>query len=234
MKEKILIVDDDEEILSLLYDTFHYEDYLVYTANNGDEAVEKLTIMPDIILLDVMMPGKDGFTLCREIRSLVSCPIIFLTAKVEEKDIVKGLALGGDDYITKPFSIREIRARVIAHLRRDKRNNTIDNKEFVIFDNLRINLNNRQVFYFEKEIILTKREFDIIELLALNAGQVFSKERIYESIWGFDAEGDSSTISEHVKNIRFKFQKINKDFNYINTVWGIGYKWNNSFEGMVK
>lgn len=225
MKEKILIVDDDLEILDLLYDTFTDEDYLVYKASCGDEALEKLKVSPDIMLLDVMMPEKDGFTFCKEIRDIISCPIIFLTAKVEEKDIIKGLALGGDDYITKPFSIKEIRARVKAHLRRDKRV-SLEDKSYMIFDNLKINLNSRDILYFDEAISLTRKEFDIIELLALNEGQVFSRERMYENIWGYDAEGDSSTVAEHIKKIRAKFQNVNRDFHYIETIWGIGYKWN--------
>lgn len=229
--EKVLIIDDDEEILSLLEDVFIDEGFLTYTAKSADKALDLINNSPSIILLDVMMPGKDGFELCKEIREIVSCPIIFITAKVEENDIVKGLALGGDDYITKPFSVREIRARVSAHLRRDKRDKENENK-FLIFKNLKIDLNAREVYYFDEIIKLTKREFDIMELLVLNKGQVFSKDRIYEKIWGYDAEGDSSTVAEHVKKLRSKFQYISKDFSFISTVWGVGYKWNNNEEGV--
>lgn len=228
--EKILIIDDDLEIISLLKDIFSDEGYIVYTANNSEKALELINKAPNIILLDVMMPGKDGFELCKEIRSIVTCPIIFITAKVEENDIINGLAIGGDDYITKPFSIREIRARVKAHLRRDKRDVEKENN-FLLFKNLKIDLCTREVFYFEKEVSLTKREFDIIELLALNKGQIFSKDRIYDKIWGYGAEGDCSTVAEHVKKLRAKFHCINDNFNYILTVWGVGYKWNTKEEG---
>lgn len=222
--EKILVIDDDYEILSLIKDILTDEGYLVYTADNAEKALELMTYSPNIILLDVMMPGKSGFQLCKEIRNVVKCPIIFITAKVEEKDIVKGLALGGDDYITKPFSLRELRARISAHLRREKRDLNNQN-EYLYFDNLKINLNAREVFFYDSEVLLTKREYDILELLALNSGQVFSKEKIYEKIWGYDAEGDSSTVAEHVKKLRAKFQNIHNNFDFISTVWGVGYKW---------
>ncbi|MGG7160067.1 response regulator transcription factor [Clostridium baratii] len=231
--EKILIVDDDLEILNLLKDIFEDEGFLVYTANDSNNAITLLKNLPDIILLDVMMPGKDGFSLCTEIRDSVKCPIIFLTAKTEEADIIKGLALGGDDYITKPFSVKEIRARVMAHLRRDKRKSNI-NKNFLMFNNLKIDLNSREVLYYDNLVKLTKREFDIIELLSLNSGQVFSKERIYEKIWGYDAEGDSSTVAEHIKKLRAKFQNINSNFRFIQTVWGVGYKWDSKEEGKAE
>lgn len=225
MSEKILIVDDDLDILSLMEDALEDEGYMVMTAENADEALEKISLEPDIILLDVMMPYKDGFQLCMEIRNTVSCPIIFITAKTEENDIVKGLALGGDDYITKPFGIRELKARVLAHLRRENRGKQEEDKNCIKFENIKIDLQGREIYYYEEKLHLTKREFDIVELLALNAGQVFSKERIYEKVWGYDAEGDSSTVSEHVKKARAKFLSVNKEFNCINTVWGVGYKW---------
>lgn len=228
--EKILVIDDDVEILELIKDIFIDEGFLVYTASNAEKALELISNLPNIILLDVMMQVKNGFELCKEIRDVVECPIIFITAKVEEKDIVQGLALGGDDYITKPFSVKELRARVFAHLRREKREGNKKN-QYLLFNNLKINLNAREVFYFGREVKLTKREFDILELLALNEGQVFSKEKIYEKIWGYDAEGDSSTVAEHVKKLRGKFQNINGDFTFISTVWGVGYKWSSKKEG---
>ncbi len=228
--EKILVIDDDNEILELIKDIFTDEGFLVYTASNAEKALELISNLPSIILLDVMMPGKNGFELCKEIRDAVECPIIFITAKVEEKDIIQGLALGGDDYITKPFSVKELRARVFAHLRREKREANKQN-QYLLFNNLKINLKAREVCYFDEEVQLTKREFDILELLALNEGQIFSKEKIYEKIWGYDAEGDSSTVAEHVKKLRGKFQNIDNDFAFISTVWGVGYKWSSKKEG---
>lgn len=224
MKEKILIVDDEEDIVCFIKDYFEDEGYEVFTASNGKEAIEYSKKAIDIILLDIMMPDIDGYDVCSKIRDSVSCPIIFLSAKESENDRIKGLVVGGDDYIVKPFSIKELKARVEAHLRRERRT-TIDNKSKISFGDLTLDINSREVFYKNQEIYLTAREFDIVEMLALHTGQVFSKEQIYEKIWGYDAEGDSSTVAEHVKKIRAKFLKADDSLNYISTVWGVGYKW---------
>lgn len=224
MKEKILIVDDEEDIVCFIKDYFQDEGYEVFTASNGKEAIEFSKKAIDIILLDIMMPDIDGYDVCSKIRDSVSCPIIFLSAKESESDRIKGLVVGGDDYIVKPFSIKELKARVEAHLRRERRT-TIDNKSKISFGGLTLDINSREVFYKNQEICLTAREFDIVEMLALHTGQVFSKEQIYEKIWGYDAEGDSSTVAEHVKKIRAKFLKTDDSLNYISTVWGVGYKW---------
>lgn len=225
MYEKILVVDDEKEIVSLIEDALEDENYIVYTAYNGDEAIEKLKLNPELILLDVMMPGKDGYEVCKEIRNCVSCPILFLTAKSEEESMIKGLAVGGDDYISKPFSVRQLKMRVLAHIRREKRNSNVNHKNYLSFDGLTLDLNGREVKYKDKIISFTKREFDIMELLALSPGQTFSKEQIYEKVWGYDAEGDSSTVAEHVKKARAKLSGANPNKEYISTVWGVGYKW---------
>ena len=167
-----------------------------------------------------MMPEVNGISYCKNIRSKVDCPIIFLTAKTMESDIVDGLLSGGDDYITKPFGVGELLARVEAHLRREQR----EKHSSLNLGNIRFDLSSNQVFVKEEEVHLTKSEYQISELLAKRKGQVFSREQIYEMIYGFDGIGDSSAISEHVKNIRAKFQKNGE--NPIATVWGIGYKWN--------
>ncbi|MGM9532052.1 response regulator transcription factor [Intestinibacter sp.] len=219
--KKALVIDDDVDILYLIKDILEDDGYEVLISNSAEEAYTKLNKDIDIVLLDVMMPGIDGFSFCRKIRDEVEIPIIFLTAKTSEEDIIKGLALGGDDYITKPFSINQLKARMNAHIRRDNRKKQ---KNYLQIGDIKMNLKSREVEYFGEDIVLTKREFDILELLALNRGMVFSKEDIYEKIWGYDAEGDSATVSEHIKKIRAKFLKINKDFDSIQTVWGIGYK----------
>lgn len=219
--KKILVIDDDLDILNLIKDILEDDGYEVITSNSAYDAHEKLNDDIDIILLDVMMPEYDGFSFCSKIRHELDIPIVFLTAKTSEEDIVKGLALGGDDYITKPFSINQLKARVNAHIRRDYRKKE---KEYFQVGDIRINLKNREVNYLGKEVVLTKREFDILELLASNINIVFSKEDIYEKVWGYDASGDSSTVSEHIKKIRAKFLKINKHFDNIQTIWGIGYK----------
>ncbi len=225
MYEKILVIDDEKDIVSLIKDALEDENYIVYEAFNGNQAIEKLKLNPELILLDVMMPGRDGFEVCNNIRDLVSCPIIFLTAKSEEDAMIKGLSVGGDDYITKPFSIKQLKMRVVAHIRREKRKSDINYKNYLSFDGLSIDLKAREIKFKGVPISFTKREFDIIEMLALNAGQVFSKEQIYEKVWGYYAEGDSSTVAEHVKKARAKLLGINTNKEYIKTVWGVGYRW---------
>lgn len=225
MREKILIVDDEEEIISFLKDSLEEDDYEIFTACTGKEALQKINLYPDLILLDIMMPNMDGYEVCSTIRDVVNCPIIFLTAKVEEQDIVKGLAIGGDDYIEKPFSLKQLKARINAHLRREKRNINSSDKANLYFKNISINLKNKEVYCSGQIVTLTKKEFAIIEFLSINCGQVFSKEQIYEKIWGYDAEGDSASVAEHVKKIRQKLQNLDAEEEYISTVWGVGYKW---------
>lgn len=222
MKYKILVVDDEEDIQSLLKDFFEMENYLVYTASNGREALEKIEINPDIILLDINMPEINGLEVCKSIRNFVKCPILFLTARVKESERVQGLMMGGDDYILKPFSIEELHARVQAHLRREERNNSSNRIKYL--NGFMINYTSKEVYYNEEALPFTKTEFEIIEILSMNAGQVFTKEQIYERIWGFDKEGDSNIITEHVRRIRMKFA-VYTERTYIETVWGVGYRW---------
>lgn len=223
MAYKILIVDDEIMMTDLL--SAHFEDngYIVFTANSSEEALGALSGKPDLILLDIGMPGTDGLTLCKNIRRLVVCPIIFLTARVTEQDKISGLRIGGDDYITKPFSLCELTARVEAHLRRDARSRTAP--EIISSRELVVNLSERTVFYKDTEILFSKKEFDLIEFLITNANQVFDRERIYEAVWGYDAEGDSSVVKEHIRKIRTKLSDATGT-DYIETIWGMGYKWN--------
>lgn len=219
---KILIVDDEEDVVSLLKDYFEISGYEVMTAYNGVEAVTQIQRKPDVILLDINMPKMDGIEVCKKIRDYVSCPILFLTAKVEECDKINGFAVGGDDYIIKPFSIDELGARVAAHIRREHRNTADTNVRF--WGKLAIDYSAKTVVAEEKEIYFAKKEFEIVELLSLNYGQVFDKERIYEKLWGYDAEGDSSVVAEHMRRIRAKLREIGEDY-HLETVWGMGYKW---------
>lgn len=164
----------------------------------------------------------DGLELCQLIREHISCPIIFLTARVTEEDIIKGLAVGGDDYITKPFSVDELLARLSAHLRREKRRNVAEKVKFD--DELIIDYNSRMVFYGREKLDFSNKEFEIIRFLSLNAGMVFDRETIYEKLWGYESEGDSIVVKEHIRKIRNKLSKYTNK-NYIETVWGVGYKW---------
>jgi len=218
----MLVIDDEIDIVSLLKDFFELEDFLVYTAYDGENALKKIDINPDIIILDINMPEMDGIEVCTKIRNFVSCPILFLTAKVEERDRIKGLMVGGDDYILKPFSIEELNARVKAHLRREERKTAKEKVKFL--KEIVINYSDRKAFYRDNEINFTKTEFDILEILSMNSGQIFSKENIYEKLWGFDKDGDSSIITEHIRRIRKKLSKYTDD-TIIETVWGVGYKW---------
>ena len=222
MKYKILIIDDEEMLLTMLKKCLQAENFLVYTADSAEKALELMSVSPDIILLDINMPQMNGLELCQYIREHISCPIIFLTARVAEQDIIKGLSVGGDDYITKPFRIEELLARILAHLRREERKNKSSSLKFD--KELIIDYNGRNVFWGEQPLIFSNKEFEIIQLLSQNAGMVFDRETIYERLWGCDSEGDSIVVKEHIRKIRNKLADYT-DKNYIETVWGVGYKW---------
>lgn len=222
MKDRILVVDDEADIVTMLKDYFEYNGCEVLTAVNGMEAIKRAEKQPDIILLDINMPDIDGMEVCTRIRNFVSCPILFLTARIDDADKIKGFGIGADDYIVKPFSIDELGARVSAHLRRERRQRESAKVRFD--DKLAIDYTERCLYYNGNEIPLAKKEFDIIELLSQHAGQVFGKERIYELVWDYDSEGDSSVIAEHIRRIRAKFAAAEMK-PYIETVWGVGYRW---------
>lgn len=216
---QILVVDDDKAILDMVENILNKDGHQITKVSDPEKIdVEKLQLY-DMILLDVMMPGMDGFLLCSKIRKLVDCPILFLTAKTEENSLVNGLALGADDYIHKPFGVMELRARVLAHLRREHREHSVR----MALGRSCFNLSLKQMFVDEQEIALTKAEYQICEFLAKNRGQVFSKEQILEQVFGFDSESNDSTIITHIKNIRMKLSDY--DYMPIKTVWGIGYRW---------
>lgn len=222
MEGKILIADDETDIVVMLSQFFQGKGYRILTATNGVETLKQVENNPDIILLDINMPGMDGLEVCQRIRDYVSCPILFLTARIEDADKVKGFSVGGDDYIVKPFSLVELEARVKAHLRRETRHSF--NTQIKFIDELTIDYVERCIFYKGNKISLAKKEFDIVELLSVNSGQVFDRERIYEKIWGYDNEGDSSVVAEHIRRIRTKIAAFTEK-GYIETVWGCGYKW---------
>lgn len=222
MKQKLLIVDDEPGIVDMMKSYFAPQ-YEVLTAYCGKEALLQAARSPDLILLDINMPEMDGLSVCQRIREYVACPILFLTARVESADQIAGFQAGADDYIVKPFDLEELGARISAHLRREMRHR--NNCAVRFFGKLAIDYSARSVTVNGAEVSFSRREFDIIELLSLNAGQVFDRERIYERIWGLDGEGSSDTIMEHVRKIRVKLAEYTKE-QYIETVWGCGYKWN--------
>lgn len=216
----ILAVDDDADLRALLTAALQRDGHRVTALAEGAAVTQAHCRWADCILLDVMMPGEDGFALCRRIRSLADCPVIFLTARAAEEDIVQGLGLGADDYLTKPFRLAELRARVSAHLRREQRPHTAR----MLRGGLEFDLAGRQVFWCGTALALTRGEYAICEHLALHAGQTFSKEQIYEAVFGYDRAADERAIAEHVKNIRAKLRPTG--LFPIETVWGVGYRWN--------
>ncbi|MBE5974420.1 MAG: response regulator transcription factor [Paenibacillaceae bacterium] len=216
---KLLVIDDDLDMLALVRTALEKDGYQVDTEANAASLQPARCRLYDLLLLDVMMPGEDGFSFCRRIRTEVDCPILFLTAKAEDSALVQGFGLGADDYIKKPFSIAELRARVSAHLRREVRQPThILRRGMVRFD-----IQAKTAFAGEHTLPFTKGEYAICEHLALHAGQVFTKEQLYEAVFGFDAEGDPSAVAEHIKNIRAKLKA--HGISPIDTIWGVGYKW---------
>lgn len=222
MQYKILIVDDDPALVRMLESFFSIRGYRVETAYSGTEAIEMVKGEPDIILLDVNMPDLDGIAVCRQIRDRVSCPILFLTAKVEEQDRVNGLMSGGDDYIIKPFGLKELEARIVAHLKREERHRAGAGR--LPDSGLVIQYAAGTVTVDGHVLELTRTEYEIVEFLSMNPGQVFDKERIYEEVCGYDREGSSRGITELVRRIRKKLSTYT-DQEYIETVWGVGYRW---------
>lgn len=216
---RVLAVDDDGDMLALVRAALEKDGHQVDTEQDASLLDGEKCRRYELLLLDVMMPKEDGFSLCRRIRSEVDCPILFLTARAEEEALVQGFGLGADDYIKKPFSTVELRARVSAHLRREGRSpGHVINRGGVRFD-----MQAKTAYAGEDALGFTKGEYAICEYLALHAGRVFTKEQLYEAVFGFDAQGDASATAEHIKNIRAKLKK--RELSPIETVWGVGYKW---------
>ena len=217
---RLLVIEDEKAILDLVNNSLEKHGHIVTVCESAADVTINTLKNYDLILLDIMMPDVDGFMFCKKIRGIVDCPILFLTAKVMETDIIYGLGIGADDYITKPFRIGELRARVTAHLRRERRehHNTLGFEQEIKFD-----LSSKELFMKGKKVDLTKSEYEICEYLARNRGQVFTREQIYEAVFGFDGNSDNSTIATHIKNIRSKLAGYG--VTPINTVWGVGYRW---------
>ena len=222
--KNILIADDNNQIIEVLKQYALKENYTVFTADNGSKTLEEFHKRDyDVILLDVMMPEIDGFEVCRRIRQTSMVPIIMITARGDDYDKIMGLDIGADDYVIKPFSPSEVMARVRAILRRVE-SIGISNKEVVQKGSLRINLDKFQVFIHDETVSLTKKEVEILWLLASNAGIVFSRTQILDSVWGFEYFGDSRTIDTHIKRLRSKVDTYEHSDWKILTVRGIGYK----------
>ena len=223
-EEKILICDDDPVVHESLKIYLKNEGFGCISVFNGNDALKELDKLdPVLIVLDIMMPGMDGLDVCREIRKTNSIPIIMLTAKGEEIDRILGLELGADDYIVKPFSPREVVARIKAVRRRVVESSSDEKSLTLIFGKLEISIKKYQVKFDNKVIISTPKEVEIFYLLAINKGQVFSREQILDRVWGYDFFGDTRTVDTHVKRIRAKLPQELKDCS-LQTVYGVGYK----------
>lgn len=228
--KNMLIADDNMQIIEVLKQYALKESYIVYTTENGVKTLEEFHKRDyDVILLDVMMPEMDGFEVCRRIRKTSMVPIIMITARGEDYDRIMGLDIGADDYVIKPFSPSEVMARIRAILRRVETTGA-SNKEVLTKGSLQINLEKFQVFIREESIVLTKKEVEILWLLASNEGIVFSRTQILDSVWGFEYFGDSRTIDTHIKRLRAKIDKYDHSDWEIRTVRGVGYKFEVSYE----
>ena len=229
MKQKILVADDEQNITDVCKKYLEREEYQVIVAANGEETLEKWqNERPDLIVLDLMMPGKNGWEVCQQIRDTDDVPIIMLTARGEEMDRLFGLTIGADDYLTKPFSPRELVLRIKSIFRRINKGNDLAQPESkLIYNSLEINNETRMVSVRQKLIELTVKEFELLWLLASHPEQVFSRSRLLNHIWGVDYFGDTTTVTVHIRKLREKIEEIPSQPQYIKTVWGIGYK----FEG---
>lgn len=224
MSKKILIVEDEKPIADILSFNLKRESYDVLVAYDGQDAVEKaFSENPDLILLDVMLPKKDGFQVLREIRQKLNTPVLMVTAKEEEVDKVLGLELGADDYITKPFSMRELVARVKANLRRTELSSQQGSGEVIEIGDLVIDINKYEVRKKDKVIDLTQREYELLKFLATRAEQVFTREQLLEEVWGYEYYGDIRTVDVTIRRLREKVEDDSGDYKYILTKRGVGY-----------
>lgn len=230
-KGTILVVDDEDEIVQFVQDALEDEGYAVWSAFDGMQALQAARQrQPDLVILDIMLPRRDGFAVCRELREELDIPILFLSAKQSDADKIQGFSVGADDYVMKPFSIKELIARVEAHLRRQRRGQQAraaqsHRQACLRYGELTVDLGAYAVLYAGQAIPLTRKEFEIVQLLVLHPRQVFSREVIYERIWGMDALGNTETVTEHIKRIRRKVAQFDPRTEYIGTVWGVGYRW---------
>ncbi|MBV1757288.1 MAG: response regulator transcription factor [Dethiosulfatibacter sp.] len=222
----ILIADDNKQIVSILSEYAKKEGYETTSVSDGDEALKVFAKQKfDIILLDVMMPKKDGFEVCREIRRSSNVPVIMITARGEDFERIMGLDIGADDYIVKPFSPGEVMARVRAILRRIERTPENENVQKMFkFDNLTICLDDFTVSIDNQNIPLTKKEIELLWVMATNKNRVFSRDHLLDSVWGYDYFGDNRTVDSHIKRLRAKIDEFPHPKWQIKTIWGVGYK----------
>ena len=220
----ILAVDDDRDLCTLLKTALERDGHTVETRCAGADVTAALCRWADCILLDIMMPGEDGFATCRRIRTLTEAPILFLTARTDEPSVLTGLGIGADDYLSKPFRLAELRARVNAHLRRQNR----APQHRLVRGGVCFDLAAKSAAVGGTQLPFTKSEYAICEFLALHAGQTFGKEQIYEAVFGYDGTADDTAITQHIKNIRATLRTagLASPETVLKTVWGVGYLWN--------
>lgn len=221
---RILIVEDELDLANIIKDYLEKELYEVEICSQGDKAIEIFDkFKPSLVILDLMLPGMNGYEICQNIRIKSTIPILILSAKIDEFDKVKGLDLGADDYITKPFRPRELLARVNAQLRRSQVFNK-ENLEIIEIENIRIYTKEYKVEKDGRDLDLSRNEFELLIFLSKNPRQVFSREQLYDRIWGFDSYGDLNTVTVTINRLRQKIEDNPKNPKYILTVWGVGYK----------
>jgi len=222
--QHILIADDNKDITDILSTYSRIEGFEPVVARDGEEAIKLFTqYNPEVVLLDVMMPKEDGYEVCRKIRSKSNVPVILITARGEDFDKIMGLDIGADDYIVKPFSPREVMARVRAVLRRMTKSEKKNENVLKICD-LEINLDEYSLYIGDKKIQLTKKEIETMWTLASNPNKVFTRDNLLDSLWGFDYYGDSRTVDSHIKRLRAKLDQVEHPSWTIKTIWGVGYK----------
>lgn len=224
MSKKILVVDDEKLIVKGIRFSLEQEGMEVDCAYDGEEALECARKCEyDLVLLDVMLPKLDGFEVCQQIREFSDMPIVMLTAKSEDMDKILGLEYGADDYITKPFNILEVKARIKAIMRRTSKRKETSGSPVLIKGNLKIDCESRRVFIGDREINLTAKEFDVLELLATNPNKVYSRENLLNLVWGYDYPGDARTVDVHIRRLREKIELNPSEPKYVHTKWGVGY-----------
>ena len=225
MGKRVLVVDDEKLIVKGIRFSLMQDGMEVDCAYDGEEALELAKNNEyDLLLLDVMLPKMDGFAVCQQIRDFSDVPIVMLTAKGDDMDKILGLEYGADDYITKPFNILEVKARIKAIMRRTgrKEEKTVESNVLVKHD-MKIDCESRRVFIQEREINLTAKEFDLLELLAKNPDKVYSREKLLNLVWGYEYPGDARTVDVHIRRLRDKIEKHQSDPKYVYTKWGVGY-----------
>ena len=225
MAKRVLVVDDEKLIVKGIRFSLEQDGMEVECAYDGEEALEMAKQTEyDIVLLDIMLPKMTGLEVCQQIREFSNMPIIMLTAKGEDMDKILGLEYGADDYITKPFNILEVKARIKAILRRNEKNSVKEEKaKEIVYEDMRLDCDGRRVYIKEKEVNLTAKEFDLLELLAFHPNKVYSREKLLNIVWGYDYPGDVRTVDVHIRRLREKIEMNPSEPNYIHTKWGVGY-----------